>query len=173
MIWIFLVSLSFLSLITFSDIKSRQIPIIYLLGETIVSFLIGYHLIGMGVVKNTIVNLVIITFQLSILWGWNIIREGKSGNHLWTRFGKGDFFMLTIIAINLSSLNLLLFIVIVCLISLIFWIGFSYLWEIKNTTIPFAGFLSIGMIFLRVLQLTGNGPNIYSDNKIMNLIYGI
>lgn len=173
MIWILLVSLSFLSLITYSDIKSRQIPIIYFLGETIVSVWLGYHLIGMVLMKNTIINLIIITFQLSIVWGWIMMGGGKSGNSFWTKFGQGDLFMLTIIAINLSALNFLLFIVLVCLISLIFWIGFSYLYKIKDKTIPFAGFLSFGMMFLRILQLTGNGAKIYSDNNLLNIIYGI
>lgn len=173
MILILLVSLSFLSLITYSDIKSRQIPIIYFLGETIVSVWSGYNLIGMALVKNTIINLIIITLQLSIVGGWIMLRGGKSGNTFWTKFGQGDLFMLAIIAINLSALNFLMFIVLVCLISLIFWVGFSYLYKRKDETIPLAGFLSIGMMFLRILQLTGNGANIYSDNNLLNIIYGI
>lgn len=173
MIWIFLTSLSFLSLIAFSDVKSRQIPIIYLLGETVASFWMGYNLIGISVMKSILTNFGIITFQLLILWGWNILREGRSGNNLWSKFGKGDLFMLAIVAINLSMLNLLFFIVIMCITSIITWIGLSNLFRMKDKTIPFAGFLAFGMMLLRFFQLTGKAADIYSDNYLLNFIYAI
>lgn len=172
MIWLLLASLFFLSLVVFSDIKSRQIPIIYLLGETIVSVWLGYDFIGISIMKSTIINFAVITFQILILFGWNKIREGRSGN-FWAKFGKGDLFMLAITAINLSALNLLLFIVLVSLTSLIIWIGLTSLLKMKDKTIPFAGFLALGLMLLRILQLTGNGTNIYFDNYLLNIIYGL
>ncbi|HEY3390836.1 MAG TPA: hypothetical protein VGK38_14760, partial [Prolixibacteraceae bacterium] len=96
MTWFSLISLAFLLLIAISDIKTRQIPIIYLVGETIVSSCLGYNLIGMLILKCTVTNLVIITFQTLILWGWVKIKENKSNNSLWSKFGKGDVFMLFI-----------------------------------------------------------------------------
>ena len=173
MIWISIISLVFLFLIAVSDIKRRLIPIIYLLVETIVSLSIGYNLIGMSIMKSTITNLVIITFQIMILWGWIKIRGGNSGNSLWSKFGKGDLFMLAISAINLSALNYLFFTIFVCIVSIIIWIGFLTIQKIKNQTIPFAGFLAVGIMILRIFQITGNASNYYSDNFILNLIYGI
>ena len=173
MIWIFVISLIFLLLITLSDIKTRQIPIIYLLGETIASAYLGYNQIGAFIIKSTIINLAIISFQILMLWGWIKIREGNSGNNFWSKFGKGDLFMLAISAINLSALNYLFFTIFVSLVSIIIWIGFLTIRKIKNQTIPFAGFLAVGIMILRILQLTGNGANYYSDNYILNLIYGI
>lgn len=173
MIWISVISLVFLILIALSDIKTRQIPIIYLLGETIASLCLGYNLIGMSILKSTITNFVIITIQILMLWGWIKIREGKLGNSLWSKFGKGDFFMLAILAINLSALNYLLFTIFISLISIMIWVGFSAIRKIKDQTIPFAGFLAMGIMILRILQMTRNGTNYYSDNFILNLIYGI
>ena len=173
MIWISLTSLVFLLLITVSDIKTRLIPIVYLLAETIVSLSIGYNLIGMSIMKSTITNLVIITFQIMMLLGWIKIRGGKSGNSLWSKFGKGDLFMLAVSAINLSALNYLFFTICVCIISIIIWFGFLTIQKIKNHTIPFAGFLAAGIMILRILQITGNGANYYSDHFILNLIYGL
>ena len=173
MIWISVTSLTFLLLIALSDIKTRQIPIIFLWGETIASFYLGYNLIGISIMKSTITNFVIITFQILMLWGWIKIIGGKSGNNLWSKFGKGDFFMLAISAINLSAMNYLFFTIFVCLTSIIIWIGFTSIQKIKNQTIPFASFIAIGIMVLRIIQLAGNGANYYSDNFILNLIYGI
>ncbi len=173
MIWILLMSLAFLLLIAISDIKTRQIPVIYLLGETIVSLCLGYNLIGMSILKGIITNFVIITFQILVLWGWVKIKERKSGNSLWSRFGKGDLFMLGISALNFSALNYLFFTIFVSLASIIIWIGFLTIRKIKDQTIPFAGFLAAGIMILRILQMAGNGVDYYSDNFILNLIYGI
>jgi hypothetical protein len=173
MCYISITSLVFLLLIVLSDIKTRQIPIIYLLGETIASFCLGYNLIGTTIIKSTFINLAIISFQILILWGWIKIREGNSGNNLWLKFGEGDLFMLAILAINLSALNYLFFVILASLISIIIWVGFSRMRNFKNQTIPFAGFLAVETIILRILQMTGDGTNYYSDNYILNLIYGI
>lgn len=173
MIWISAASLTFLVLIALSDIKSRQIPIIYLLGESIASFCLGYSLIGTSILKSTITNFGLITFQILILWVWIKIKEGRMGNNLWSKFGKGDLFMLATSAINLSALNYLFFTILVSLTSIIIWVGFLTLSKIKDRTIPFAGFLATGLMILRILQLTGNGVNFYTDNFILNLIYGI
>ena len=173
MFWISVISLVLLFLIALSDIRTRQIPIFYLLGETIASSYLGYLLIGTTLLKCTITNLVIITFQILMLWGWIKIKGGKSGNSLWSKFGKGDLFMLAISAINLSALNYLFFTILMSLSSIIIWIGFSAIPKIKGQTIPFAGFLAVGLMILRILQLSGNGANYYSDDYILNLIYGI
>lgn len=173
MVWISVISLAFLLMIILSDIKTRQIPVIYLLVETIASFCLGYSLIGMSIMKVLTTNLLIITFQILILWGWIKIKGGKSGNCLWSKFGKGDLFMLAISAINLSALNYLFFTIFVSLTSIIIWIGFLTIWKVKNQTIPFAGCLAVGIMVLRILQITGNGASYYSDNFILNLIYGI
>ena len=173
MLYISITSLVFLFLIALSDIKTRQIPIIYLLGETISSSCLGYNLIGMPLIKGTIINLAIISFQILMLGGWIKIREGNSGNNLWSKFGKGDLFMLAVSAINFSALNYLFFTIFVSLVSIIIWMGCLTIQKIKNTTIPFAGFLAAGIMILRIFQLTGNGESYYSDNYILNLIYGI
>ena len=173
MIWISAISLAFLILIALSDIKSRQIPIIYLLGETIASFCLGYGLIGVLVMKYAITNFVIITFQILLLWVYIKLKNGKLGKSLWSNFGKGDVFMLAISALNLSALNYLLFIIIVSITSIIIWLGFTKIRKFNDQTIPFAGFLAMGLMTLRILQLTGSGINFCSDNYILNLIYGI
>jgi len=173
MIWISVTSLTFLLLIAISDIKTRKIPILYLMGETIASFCLGYNLIGISILKSTITNFVIITFQILMLWGWVKIKGGKSENSLWSKFGKGDLFMLAISAINLSAMNYLFFTIFVCLTSIIVWIGYTAIRKTKNQMIPFASFIALGIMVLRILQLAGNGANYYSDNFILNLIYGI
>lgn len=168
-----MISLTFLILITLSDIKTRQIPIVYLLGETIASFCLSYNINGTLMIKSAITNFAIIVFQILMLWVWVKTKEGKMGNGIWSKFGKGDLFMLAISAINLSALNYLFFTIFVSIATIIIWMGFSILRKIKDQTIPFAGFLAAGLMILRILQLTGNDVNFYSDNLILNLIYGI
>ena len=173
MIWISAISLIFLILIALSDFKNRQIPIAYLLGETIVSFCLGYSLIGVLILKCAVTNFMIITFQILILWGYIKIEYHKSDKSLWAKFGKGDVFMLAISALNLSALNYLLFIILMSFMSLIIWSGFIKMWKISNSTIPFAGFIAIGLMILRILMIIGCEMNFYSDNYILNSIYGI
>jgi len=173
MIWISAISFAFLILIAFTDIKNRQIPIIYLLGETISSFYLGYILIGALILKCAITNFLIMTFQILLLWVYIKLKYGKLGNSRWSKFGKGDVFMLAISAINLSALNYLFFIVFVSITSILIWLGFSTIRKINDQTIPFAGFLAVGLMAIRILQLTVKGINFCSDNYILNLIYGI
>jgi hypothetical protein len=173
MILILVISMAFLVLIALSDIKSRQIPIIYLLGESIASFSLSYNLIGTSIVKSAITNFGIIAFQILMLWVWIKTKEGNKEISLWSKFGKGDLFILAISAINLSALNYLFFTIFVSIATIIIWAVFSLLRKIKDQTIPFAGFLAAGLMVLRILQLTGYGVNFNSDNLILNLIYGI
>ena len=173
MIWISLISLGFLFLIVFSDFKTRQIPIICLLGETIASLCLGINLIGTSLLRNTITNFVIIGFQFLILWVWIKTKKGELGISLWSKFGKGDLFMLGISAINLSALNYLLFTMVVSFASIIVWLGISFVQKNKEQTIPFAGFLAIGLIILRIFLLSEPGTNYYSDHFLLAQIYGI
>ena len=170
MIWI---SLFFLFLIVLSDFKTRQIPIIYLIGETIASLCLGFNLIGTSLLRSTITNFVIIGFQFLVLWVWIKTKKGELGDNLWSKFGKGDLFMLAISAINLSALNYLLFTMIVSVSSIIAWLGISFIQKNKEQTIPFAGFLAVGLIILRIFLLSGTRINYYSDHFLLTQIYGI
>jgi hypothetical protein len=167
--WILLISVAFLLLIGLSDIKARQIPIVLLLGETVISFCLGYHLIGTLIMMNTLTNFAIIGFQMLILWVWIKIKTDKTGESLWSKFGKGDLFMLAILAINLSALNYLFLTIIVSSASIILWLGISTIRKIKDQTIPFAGFLAAGLMIIRILQMTGDRIVFYSDSYIFKL----
>ena len=173
MFWISLISLLFLLLIVFSDFKTRQIPIICLIGETIASLCLGFNLIGMSLLRSTMTNFGIIGFQFLVLCVWFKTKRGKLDNTLWSKFGKGDLFMLAISAINFSALNYLLFTMLVSVTSIIAWLGVSFIHRNKDQTIPFAGFLALGLIILRIFLLSEPGTNYYSDQFHLNHIYGI
>lgn len=174
MIWISVVSIAFLFLIALTDIKTRQIPIIFLTTETIASFFLSYNLIGCSIWKDTIINFSLILFQILSLWCWIKISQGKLSNGLWSKFGKGDVFMLGISAINLSTLNFLSFTIVICITSILIWVGLTTIGKFNDRTIPFAGFMALGLMTIRILQLiTGFGLSFCSDNYILNLIYGI
>lgn len=173
MIAIISISLVFLVLIVMSDIKTRQIPIVFLLGESAASLCLGYNQLGASIFKTIVTNILILGFQIFILWVWIRTKERNAGNGLWSKFGKGDLVMLAIVAINFSAMNYLVFILIACLGSIIIWVGLSLIQKFKDQTIPFAGFLAGGLMILRILLLTGTKVNYYSDHSITNLIYGI
>jgi len=173
MLWISLISLFFLFLIVLSDFKTRQIPIICLIGETIASLCLGFNLIGTTLLRNTITNFIIIGFQFLLLWIWFKTKDRKLSSDLWSKFGKGDLFLLGISAINLSALNYLLFTMLVSVTSIVAWLGISFIQKNKDQTIPFAGFLAAGLIILRIFLLSEPGTNYYSDQFLLAQIYGI
>lgn len=168
MIWIISISLVFLILIATSDFRTRQIPVLYLLGEIIVSAYLAYNLIGSSIVKVTIVNFVLVSLQILMLWLWIKTKKGESGKGLWSKFGKGDLFMLAVLALNLSALNYLLFTIFVSFGSIVIWLGISALRKMRNQTIPFAGFIAAGLMIIRIIQITGNKVIFYSDSSILN-----
>ena len=173
MLWLSPISLFFLLLIVFSDFKTRQIPIIWLIGETIASLCLGFNLIGTSLLRTMSTNFVILAIQFLVLWVWIKTKRGKLGNSLWSRFGKGDLFMLAISAINFSALNYLFFNMVVCIISIIEWLVISLIQKNKDQTIPFAGYLAVGLIFLRLYLLFNPNTNCFSDHFLLTKIYGI
>ena len=173
MILISLISVAFLFLILYSDSKTRQIPITYLLAETILSLCLGFMQISISLFRSTITNLMIIGIQIFVLWFWLKTKNAPLRKNLWSSFGKGDLFMLGILAINFSALNYLFFTIFLSIISILIWLGTSTIWKNMDQTIPFAGFLAAGLLVFRILRILGIGVNYYSDDFILNLCYGI
>ena len=81
--------------------------------------------------------------------------------------------MLAISAINFSALNYLFFNMVVCIISIIEWLVISLIQKNKDQTIPFAGYLAVGLIFLRLYLLFNPNTNCFSDHFLLTKIYGI
>lgn len=171
MIWSAIISLLFLLLIALKDIKYRLIPVIFLWGEALASFVLGYGHTGITVIKTTFINMAIVLFQVLLLWGWFRIKERNADINFWSNFGLGDLFMLAIAAINFSTLNYIFFTIMISIISILIWMVMTSINKNQNKTIPFAGFLAVGLMVLRIIQLSVNGANSYSDNYIMDIIY--
>jgi|GEM_PF-1884812 len=165
-------SAAFLLLILFSDVTKRRIPLIYLIGEAMLSLCIVFCFKGLSALKPIMMNFVVVAVQLLMLRIWIKMRNSKSQEGLWSKFGEGDLVMLIISAINFSMLNFLSFVIVTSLFAIIIFMGASAAGMTKGKTIPFAGFLAAGLILIRICQLFGNRLIFYSDNTFLNFIYG-
>jgi hypothetical protein len=156
-------SMVFLFLIAISDFRSRQIPVLLLFGELILSILIGYSTIGVYLIKAFIINCLVLGFQFVVLWV--IVKKSaiNSDSRIWSKFGIGDLVMLVVVAVNFSLLNYLIFTVIICIVSLVVYAVSSFTNKDSVKTIPFAGILALGIMLIRISNLLCRGLNCYSD----------
>jgi hypothetical protein len=173
MLFIQLISLMLLIFIAVTDFMTRQIPVVLLIAESVCSLVIGYFIIDNLLSKALAINLLIVGFQILSLWIWLKLKENESVHILWSRFGKGDLFMLAIAAINFSPMNYLLFIILICILSLIIKAGYSIFQRSSINTIPFAGYLASGLFVCRIFQISGKGIFFYSNTILTNLNHGI
>lgn len=148
------ISIAFLFLIAFSDFRNRMIPVIFLAAEAVLSLILGYQVTGIPVLKWTVINFLLIAIQMGVLLIWLKMKDSESA-HLLSKFGAGDLFMMAIAAINFSTLNYLLFIITISILTLTYWLLKNILTKVKDPALPFAGFLAAGLLIVRILGIAG------------------
>ncbi len=163
-----LISVGFLASILVSDINTRRIPIVFLIGEAIISLSLRYSQIEFSFLKELTLNYVTIGIQVLIIWFWIRFMEDRSEKGLWSYFGEADLFMLAILAVNLSPLLYLLVTTVTCITASIVWMIISLMNKRRVQTVPFAGFLAGGLIIIRILEMTGSVAGYYSNNFLQN-----
>ncbi|GET34221.1 hypothetical protein PbJCM13498_30840 [Prolixibacter bellariivorans] len=172
MVGLLLLSVLFLLLIAVSDFRTREIPVLFLLAAFLLSAGIRYLLVGKELFWEGPVNLVAIGLQVFVLWAW--IRFGKKNTgELFSGFGPADVVMLIIIGVNFTLAGYLVFISLASFLTLLVWIIVTKVRKSGEASVPFAGFLAIGLIIYQFSLLWTGAKGDWVDQYIGKVIYGL
>ncbi|WP_159103389.1 hypothetical protein [Prolixibacter bellariivorans] len=113
-----------------------------------------------------------IGLQVFVLWAW--IRFGKKNTgELFSGFGPADVVMLIIIGVNFTLAGYLVFISLASFLTLLVWIIVTKVRKSGEASVPFAGFLAIGLIIYQFSLLWTGAKGDWVDQYIGKVIYGL
>ncbi len=124
--------------ILYTDVKWRRVHLIAIIVAFAISiFRVLYSVPATMAVTTIILNLLLLGILVSVLLIYSKIRKLK----LLDAMAIGDFLFLGIVAINLSPVSFVLFIIISSIIGFIYYL-FARLLKSQQKTIPFAGIMA-------------------------------
>lgn len=147
--------------ITWQDFKSREV---YLVSFVLLSLLIAIRSILVITPDAELIqtNCAILGIIVSMVALYYILRYGlKFIERLKSGIGLGDILLIPVLLICFSSFNLILFLVLSILISLLYWIVNQFT-NSKESTIPLAGIQTLLLNIIIILEQTGYF-NSYTD----------
>ncbi len=150
---LFILTISFLLLIAYQDLKSYTVSWIIFPVLIIVMLASGLRQIEFKTLLiNAISNLGIVAVQLVLLSAYFSIKEKRFINIINTKIGLGDVLFFIAICMAFSTLNFILFL----FVSLVFSLMLAILLNQKTrlqSRIPLAGYMSISYIIFMMIQI--------------------
>lgn len=113
---------------------------------------------------NTGINAAVISAQLLLIALWFLLRQGWQGLYISRKLGLGDIFWLYALCPFFALFNLIVFIVISLLISLVLAVMFKH-----TNKIPLAGYMALLSIPVAVLKMA-NWYTGYEDWMLLSLL---
>lgn len=144
--WLEIIVCILFLILVYQDFKNREVNVYVLSGIFLCNGFITYREIGFQVFVLFSINILIVTFLIVGLMVYSRIKNKTYTKMLDNEFGRGDLATLVAITPLFLPLNLL----IVIIFSVVLSILVSLPLNIKK--IPFAGFVSITLIFYLILN---------------------
>lgn len=122
--------------------------------------------------KITITNCILLLLYISILRFYIVIKKGYSEKFLNKYIGTGDIITLTVFSFVYSTFNYIVFILLSCIVGLIFAIVSQKSKNKKPVYIPLAGILTIShltiMLYSKVLNINSLRDTLFQVSPIFN-----
>lgn len=151
------------SILLFQDFKFRKVNLYVMIFLFFLNLFLGYSLIHNDIFILTGINVLLVLFLLLSLFIYYSIKNKKIYNITDQELGKGDIIMLLVLTPSFLSFNLMMFIILSIIVSILF----ALVVNIKS--IPFAGIIAlIYMAYTLLKQL--NIIESFTPIKIENWI---
>jgi hypothetical protein len=119
----------------------------------IYAILAGYYAIYVPDFREILLNTIIISLQMAFVWLYfKIFRPNEKG-FIDKKLGLGDVLLLYALAFIFSPVALVIFILMVCILSLLISLAIYFLKRLPTPlTIPFAGNLSFAIAVVFIIE---------------------
>ena len=170
MAYISFISIMLLVIISYQDFKERQIywALFPLVAASIILESLLYKP-TQSLFHFLPANFFIIIVELLFVLMYIKLKSRGSSN-FFNNIGLGDILFLMILSISLSTVNLLVFLIIALIITLISWETYKKILSKKGVHIPLCGFLAIQLATVFLIDYCLPSFNRYHDLGLINLV---